>query len=51
MARKRYRKKRRSCGVCKPHKAGIVIRWSGRDFSRLRSFEKAKDRGLDWFDV
>ena len=36
--RKMYKRKRRSCSVCKPHKRGIVIRWSGRDESRLKEW-------------
>jgi hypothetical protein len=47
MARKVYRRKRRSCGVCKPSKRGLAPRWSDRDLARLKAFEKARSHG-DW---
>jgi hypothetical protein len=37
--RKRYRIKRRSCGLCKPHKRGLANRWKPRDLARLRAAE------------
>jgi hypothetical protein len=48
MSRKAYRKKRRSCALCKPSKRGLAIRWSPREFSQLRSFERTLHRGGDW---
>jgi hypothetical protein len=38
--RKMY--KRRSCGVCKPRKRGIVKRWSLRDERLLREFDRER---------
>jgi hypothetical protein len=43
--RKRYRKKRRSCGVCKPDKRGISKRWTPRDEVLLKDFERRLNRG------
>jgi hypothetical protein len=43
--RKRYRKKRRSCGVCKPDKKGISKRWEGRQEVLLKDFERRLNRG------
>lgn len=37
--RKRYRAKRRSCGLCKPHKRGLTKRWKPRDQALLRAAE------------
>jgi hypothetical protein len=37
--RKRYRIKRRSCGLCKPHKRGMASRWTVRDEAALRAAE------------
>lgn len=37
--RKRYRTKRRSCGLCKPHKRGMASRWNARDAAALRAAE------------
>jgi hypothetical protein len=38
--RKRYKKKRRSCGVCKPGKRGITKRWSPREEMLVKRYEK-----------
>lgn len=40
MTRKRYRAKRRACGLCKPHKRGWQRRWDDRAEARLREFER-----------
>lgn len=48
MPRKVYKKKRRSCSLCKHHKRGITPRWTDRDLERLRTFEKTRNRGGDW---
>ena len=48
MSRKRYRKKDRACGLCKPDKAGRSKRWSAKELQRLRGFEQALHRGGDW---
>ncbi len=45
--RKRYRRKRRSCPVCKPGKTGHSNRWLSQEEALLKRFEKALlDR--DW---
>jgi hypothetical protein len=46
--RKRYKKKARACGLCKPHKAGRSNRWSPRELQGLRQFEQALQRAGDW---
>lgn len=51
MARKVYRRKRRTCSLCKPHKRGITPRWTDKDLARLRAFERARCRGGDWMDT
>ncbi|MBI4262336.1 hypothetical protein HY624_02315 [Candidatus Uhrbacteria bacterium] len=38
--RKRYKKKIRSCPLCKPHKTGHAGRWSKRDLVMIRVFER-----------
>lgn len=38
--RKRYKKKRRSCPLCKPHKLGLEKRWKNKDLARLEEFER-----------
>lgn len=48
MARKRYKKKVRGCGLCKPHKAGRSNRWSPNELQRLRQFEQILHRVGDW---
>lgn len=37
--RKARQRKRRSCG-CKPHRIGFAVRWTPRDFERLRADER-----------
>ena len=39
--RKRYKKKLHSCGLCKPHKLNISLRWKSKDLAMLKEFEKA----------
>jgi hypothetical protein len=34
--RKRLKRKRRSCRLCKPHKMGIEIRWKPKDLALLK---------------
>lgn len=43
MARKRLKKKRRSCAMCKPFKMRGAIRWKPRDQFLLRLYEQDKD--------
>ena len=38
--RKRYKKKRHSYPLCKPHKMGMVHRWKAKEESILKEFEK-----------
>ena len=40
--RKRYKKKARSCPLCKPHKMHIEKRWKPREQAALEEFEKAR---------
>jgi len=40
--RKRLKRKRRSCSLCKPFKMGITQRWKNKDLSLLKEFEKEK---------
>lgn len=42
--RKRLKKKKRSCVLCKPHKMGWANRWKAKDFSKIKEFEKIKTR-------
>lgn len=38
--RKSYKKKERSCPLCKPHKMGIEKRWKPKDYTVLRQAER-----------
>lgn len=38
--RKRFRRKLRSCAMCKPHKIGWESRWSPSEAARLRDDER-----------
>lgn len=38
--RKRYREKRRSCGLCKPQKRALSPRWSNRQLDGLIRAER-----------
>jgi hypothetical protein len=40
--RKRLKKKRHSCKLCKPHKTGGGIRWKEKEFAKLKEFEQEK---------
>lgn len=43
LLRKRYLRKRRSCGLCKPHKLGGVFgakRWTDRELQALKDAER-----------
>ena len=35
-----YKNKKRSCGLCKPHKRGWVNRWKSREYQRLLQDQK-----------
>jgi len=37
--RKQYKNKKRSCGLCKPHKKGWTNRWKNKDKVQLRHAE------------
>ena len=46
--RKRLKNKRgSSCGLCKPGKNGQANRWSAKDFSKLREWERRRE-DPDW---
>ncbi len=45
MTRKRYKVKRRACGVCKPGKRGSSNRWSPKGEMLLREYERERNRG------
>ena len=38
--RKRYRRKRRACSICKPNKRGMAPRWNGRELVMVREWER-----------
>ena len=38
--RKAYKRKRRSCALCKPHKVGWDIRWKAREAARRTQMER-----------
>lgn len=38
--RKRYKLKRRSCALCKPHKRGWDQRWTAKEGQRLENAER-----------
>jgi hypothetical protein len=40
--RKKLKKKRRSCRLCKPHKMGIENRWKPKEEQALRVWEREK---------
>lgn len=40
--RKRLKKKKRSCPLCKPHKMGGTNRWKAKELSQIQEFEKFK---------
>ncbi|MFP5507395.1 MAG: hypothetical protein ACLGH6_14455 [Gammaproteobacteria bacterium] len=46
--RKRYKNKRRSCALCKPHKRGRDLRWRPRELADLERAERelAAHRGI-----
>lgn len=37
--RKRLKRKRRACGLCKPHKKGMENRWKAKELARLKEAE------------
>jgi hypothetical protein len=43
--RKRLKKKKRSCALCKPHKMRGTGRWSVKDNDALKRAEKEIQRG------
>jgi hypothetical protein len=44
--RKRLKKKRRSCALCKPHKMAKAGRWKAAELDRLASDEKEMRRAV-----
>ena len=45
--RKRYKKKARSCALCKPHKMHGANRWKKKELESLKIFEKELNKGID----
>ena len=45
--RKQYKKKRRSCALCKPHKRGICHRWEDNERQELEIWERIKRKIVD----
>jgi hypothetical protein len=44
--RKRFKKKKHSCALCKPNKTGGSCRWSGKEAVLLKEFERHKKETL-----
>ncbi|MDP4000882.1 MAG: hypothetical protein Q8P83_01460 [bacterium] len=40
--RKRYKLKKHSCSLCKPHKMGKAHRWKAKEADLLKIFEQDK---------
>jgi len=40
--RKRLKRKRRSCSLCKPHKTAWSSRWKPKEEQALKEFERGK---------
>ena len=40
--RKRFKKKRHSCALCKPYKMEKSCRWKDEEFEQMREFERMK---------
>jgi len=45
--RKRLKKKKRSCPLCKPYKMGDANRWKAKGFAKIKEFEKIKAKGIN----
>jgi len=45
--RKRLKKKKRSCPLCKSYKMGGANRWKAKDFAKIKEFEKIKAKGIN----
>lgn len=43
MARKRLKRKRRSCALCKPHKMKGAVRWKPKELAALKRFERYRE--------
>lgn len=43
MARKRLKKKRRCCALCKPHKRAKGVRWRPKEMQALRLWERGRE--------
>jgi len=42
--RKRLKKKKKSCPLCKPHKMKGTNRWKPKEFAKIKEFEKIKQK-------
>jgi len=40
--RKRYKNKKHSCKLCKPHKTSGANRWKNKEYAKLKEFEYLK---------
>jgi hypothetical protein len=48
LVRKRLKRKRRACGLSKPHKRGISNRWKSKELASLKQAEsEMRPRELD----
>lgn len=45
--RKQYKEKKRTCGLCKPHKRGWAKRWKLKDLTEMRN----EDTGSPLIDI
>ena len=45
--RKRFKKKKRSCALCKPHKMRGANRWKAKEFVGIKEFENIKNALVD----
>ena len=41
--RKKYKKKKLSCKLCKPHKMGLQKRWKPKESALLKEFEQGNE--------
>jgi hypothetical protein len=45
--RKRYKEKKRSCSLCKPHKRKRACRWKLKEQDSLTRFERSDKTGTE----
>ncbi|MEW6107963.1 MAG: hypothetical protein AB1632_02170 [Nitrospirota bacterium] len=49
--RKRYKIKKRSCGLCKPHKKGWDKRWKVKDMGKMYQAESEIIEHIDIYNL